>query len=98
MEDLSKIFEEAMDKAKELSGKGKLIALIKAEEIKKDEQYFRLGKKYYELYKDAPEQALTGYVDKLKASDAKIAQYQEEMNSTDEGDSYRDVEEQVQQD
>ena len=44
----------AADKVKEYGLTAKIQGLIKAEEAKKLELYHRLGKKYYELYKDAP--------------------------------------------
>ena len=43
-----------VDKAREYGEIAKLHALIKAEEAKKQEYYYKLGKKYYEIYKDAP--------------------------------------------
>lgn len=92
--DIAKFVEAAAQKAKELGGVAKLYALIKAEEAKKQEQYYRLGKKYYQLFKDAPEKDLAGYVDKLKACDEKIAEYKEELKkeeSEDDGEGYTEV-------
>lgn len=72
------------DKAKEVGGVAKVQALIKAEEAKKQDGYYKLGKKYYELYKDAPASDLSEIMDKLLASDAKIAEYKEELAKMDE--------------
>ncbi len=91
MKEITKFVESAIEKAKELGGTAKLHALIKAEEAKKQEQYYRLGRKYYQLFKDTPEQDLKIYIDKLKASDAKIAELKESLKSS-EGDTYKDVE------
>ncbi len=91
MKEISKVVEIAIDKAKELGGTAKLHALIKAEEAKKQEQYYRLGKKYYQLFADTPEKDLSVYVDKLKKCDEKIAELKEELKK-DEGDTYRDAE------
>lgn len=91
MEDYSKEFgkfvEAALEKAKELGGVAKIHALIKAEEAKKQEQYYRLGKKYYELFKDAPEKDLSLYVNKLKACDEKIVSLREELNGETKDDA-----------
>lgn len=91
MKDITKFVEAAIEKAKELGGTAKLHALIKAEEAKKQEQYYRLGRKYYQLFADTPEKDLVIYVDKLKKSDARIAELKEELKD-DGGDNFREVE------
>ena len=92
MKDISKFVENAIEKAKELGGTAKIHALIKAEEAKKQEQYYRLGRKYYQLFKDTPEKDLMLYVDKLKACDEKIAELKESLKAN-EGDAFKEVEE-----
>ncbi len=88
--DFSKWVQGAVDKAKEFGGIAKLHAQIKTEEAKKQEQYYRLGKKYYELYKDTPEMELVEFIDKLSACDEKIKEYKRELkNEQDVG--YREV-------
>ena len=77
--DFSKFVQDAVDKAKEIGGIAKLHAMIKAEEAKKQEQYYRLGRKYYELYKDTPEMELVDFVDKLTACDEKIKEYTKQL-------------------
>ena len=67
------------DKAMEYGEIAKLHALIKAEEAKKQEYYYKLGKKYYEIYKDAPASDLNEYMSKLLAADQKIADYKEDL-------------------
>ncbi len=69
------------DKAREYGEIAKLQALIKAEEAKKQEYYYKLGKKYYELYKDAPASDLGEYMSKLLVSDDKIADYKEDLKA-----------------
>ncbi|MBR6451477.1 MAG: hypothetical protein IKS87_02120 [Lachnospiraceae bacterium] len=91
MKELTKIVETAIEKAKELGGTAKLHALIKAEEAKKQEQYYRLGRKYYQLFADTPEKDLTLYVNKLKACDKRIEELREELKGEEE-ETYRDVE------
>lgn len=68
-----------VDKAREYGEIARLHALIKAEEAKKQEYYYKLGKKYYELYKDAPAADLSEYMKKLIAADEKIADYREDL-------------------
>ena len=69
------------DKAREYGEIARLQALIKAEEAKKQEYYYKLGKKYYEIYKDAPASDLAEYMTKLLASDGKIADYKEDLKA-----------------
>jgi len=85
------------DKVKEYGGYAKFQALIKAEEAKKQEYYYKLGKKYYELYKDAPASDLTDITDKLLAADEKIAELQEQLKEAKEN-GYTDVTDDVKAD
>ena len=68
-----------VDKAREYGEIARLQALIKAEEAKKQEYYYKLGRKYYELYKDAPASDMSEYMNKLLAADEKIADYREDL-------------------
>ena len=79
MDDFQKMVQDMVDKAKELTGVAKTHANIKTEEIKIQEQYYRLGKKYYELFKDAPEQDLRSYVDKISVCQQKIDELREQL-------------------
>jgi len=88
--DLAGVINTVADKVKEYGGYAKLHALIKAEEAKKQELYYRLGKKYYELYKDAPASDLSDVVSKLAEADDKIAAYKEELKAAQEA-GYTDV-------
>ncbi len=94
-EEISKLIGTAIDKAKELGGTAKYYALIKAEEAKKQEQYFRMGRKYYDLFKDTPAEELQLYIDRLKLSDSKIAQYKEELKKAENADQKAEPEEEV---
>ncbi len=75
------------DKAREYGEIARLQALIKAEEAKKQEYYYKLGKKYYEIYKDAPASDLTEYMKKLLAADEKIADYKEDLKAASAKDT-----------
>ena len=68
-----------VDKAREYGEIARLHALIKAEEAKKQEYYYKLGKKYYEFYKDAPASDMSEYMNKLIMADEKIADYREDL-------------------
>ena len=97
MKEITRFVENAIDKAKELGGAAKLHAMIKAEEAKKMEQYYRLGRKYYQLFGDTPDKALHLYVEKLKASDERIADLKEELNK-ENGDPYTEAEKKPKED
>lgn len=88
--EVSKVFNTVVDKVKEYGGIAKIHALIKAEEAKKTEQYYRLGKKYYELYKDAPASDISEIMNKLIASDDKIEEYRKLLKEAEEA-KYTDV-------
>ena len=80
-EKISDVVTTVTDIAREYGEVARLQALIKAEEAKKQEYYYRLGKKYYELYKDAPASDLSEYMAKLIAADEKIADYRADMKA-----------------
>ena len=88
--EVQKVINTVVDKAKEYGGIAKIQALIKAEEAKKQEQYYRLGKKYYELYKDAPASDLSDIMSKLIASDDKIEEYRKLLKEAQQA-KYTDV-------
>ena len=90
MNDITEVLGTVADKVKEYGGYAKIQALIKAEEAKKHDYYYRLGKKYYELYKDAPASDLTEITDKLVAADDKIAELKEELKKAQDS-AYTDV-------
>lgn len=78
---ISDVVTTVADKAREYGEVARLQALIKAEEAKKQEYYYKLGKKYYEFYKDAPASDLAEYMTKLLAADEKIADYREDLKA-----------------
>ena len=79
VETITETINTVVDKAREYGEVAKLQALIKAEEAKKQEYYYKLGKKYYEMYKDAPASDLMEYMSKLVVADEKIADYKEDL-------------------
>ncbi len=78
---ISETINIVADKAREYGDYARLQALIKTEEAKKQEYYYKLGKKYYELYKDAPASDLKEFMDKLIAADEKIAGYKDDLKA-----------------
>lgn len=88
--EVSKVINTVVDKVKEYGGIAKIHTLIKAEEAKKTEQYYRLGKKYYELYKDAPASDLSEIMNKLIAADEKIDEYRKVLKDAEDA-KYTDV-------
>ncbi len=83
-EKITDVINTVADKAREYGEIARLQALIKAEEAKKQEYYYKLGKKYYEIYKDAPASDLNEIMGKLIASDEKIADYKEDLKTARE--------------
>ena len=88
--DFSRFISGAAERLAELTDTARLYSLVKAEELKKQELYYRLGKKYYSLFKDSPESDLKEIVDRILSCDDKIAELKVKLS--DPGDSYRDVE------
>jgi len=88
--EVTKAINTIVDKVKEYGGIAKIQAQIKAEEAKKQEQYYRLGKKYYELYKDAPASDLSEIMDKLLAADEKIEEFRKILKDAQDA-KYTDV-------
>ena len=94
-EKISDVVTTVTDIAREYGEVARLQALIKAEEAKKQEYYYRLGKKYYELYKDAPASDLSEYMSKLIAADEKIADYREDMKAASSKEAAREAAEEA---
>ena len=89
---ITDVINNATDKLREYGEIAKLQALIKAEEAKKQDYYYKLGKKYYELYKDAPASDLSEIMGKLITADEKIANYKEDLKTaSSSSDKYTDV-------
>lgn len=68
-------------KARELSGTAKIHANIKAEEVRIQELYYKLGKKYYEVYSEAPDTGVADFIDKIKEANEKIREYKEDLEA-----------------
>ena len=83
LDDLGNSFTEVAkdvgDKAVEIGTNVATYANIKAEELKIQEQYYKLGKRYYSLYQDTADPELLDMIDAISASNEKIAKYKEEI-------------------
>lgn len=80
-ESVVSIAKDVGEKAKELSGTAKIHANIKAEEIRIQDLYYKLGKKYYEVYQDTPDTEVTQFVDRINEANEKIAEYRKELDA-----------------
>jgi hypothetical protein len=83
-ENISNIAKDVGEKAKELSGTAKIHANIKAEEVKIQELYYKLGRKYYELYQLTSDEGVKDIVSKIDACNKKIREFKEDLNETNE--------------
>ena len=80
-ESVVSIAKDVGEKAKELSGTAKIHANIKAEEIRIRDLYYKLGKKYYEIYKESPDTEVTEFVDRINEANEKIEGYRKELDA-----------------
>lgn len=78
-ENVSEVAKDVTDKAKELGESAKLHTLIKSEELKIQEQYYKLGKRYYSLYCDTGDPELLDIIDVIAVAQDKIASYREKL-------------------
>ncbi len=92
-EKIADVVTTVTDKAREYGEVARLQALITAEEAKKQEYYYKLGKKYYEFYKDAPASDLSEFMTKLVAADEKIADYKEDLKAASSKEAANENEE-----
>ena len=78
-EGVASVAKDLGGKAKELSGAAKIHASIKGEEVKMQELYYKLGKKYYEKFKDIPDPEVADVIEKINLCNEKICQYKDEL-------------------
>ena len=79
-ESVANVAKDLGGKAKELSGAAKIHANIKTEEVKMQELYYRLGKRYYEKFKDIPDPEVAEIIDKINLCSEKIVHYKDELD------------------
>ncbi|MEG1848230.1 MAG: hypothetical protein RRX92_05575 [Lachnospiraceae bacterium] len=78
-ESITEVAKEVGTKAKEIGGTAKIYVNIKAEEVKIQDLYYKLGKRYYSLYQDTADLELLDIIDAISACNDKIAKYKEEQ-------------------
>lgn len=83
-ESVANMAKDVGEKARELSGTAKIHANIKAEEVRIQDLYYKLGKKYYEVYQNAPDTGVADIVDRIKAANEKIKEYREDLANAKE--------------
>lgn len=71
--------KEVANLAKDVAGTAKLNVQLKEAELNRSKLFYQLGKKYYELYKDDPEEDMTDIMEAIGKCDAQIAKYQEDI-------------------
>ena len=82
-ESIANMAREVGDKAKELS---------ETEEIRIQELYYKLGKKYYECYKETPDLEVVDFVDRINICNEKIKEYREDLKDEKDQEDFRVVE------
>ena len=75
---ISDASQDVMQKGKEMADTAKFNSMIHDEEKKITAVYSKIGKKYFEDFKNAPAE---GFKDEIHAAQAKIAEIQEKLNA-----------------
>jgi len=78
---LSDASQDVMQKGKEMADTAKFNAQIHDEEKKISAVYSKIGKKYFEVFENAPSEDFKAFIDEIHAAQAKIAEIQEKLNA-----------------
>ena len=78
---ISDASQDVMQKGKEMADTAKFTSMIHDEEKKITAVYSKIGKKYFEDFKNAPAEGCKEFVDEIHAAQAKIAEIQEKLNA-----------------
>ena len=78
---ISDASQDVMQKGKEMADTAKFNSMIHDEEKKITAVYSKIGKKYFEDFKNAPAEGFKEFVDEIRAAQAKIAEIQEKLNA-----------------
>lgn len=78
---ISEATKDVGGKAKELGITAKLHGNIKVEELKVQEQYYKLGKAYYALYRETADVGLLDFVDAIDKSNEEILALKQELEN-----------------
>ena len=78
---ISDASQDVMQKGKEMADTAKFNSMIHDEEKKITAVYSKIGKKYFEDFKNAPAEGFKEFVDEIHAAQAKITEIQEKLNA-----------------
>ncbi len=78
---LSDASQDVMQKGKEMADTAKFNAQIHDEEKKISAVYSKIGKKYFEVFENAPSEEFKAFIEEIHAAQAKIAEIQEKLNA-----------------
>ena len=78
---ISDASQDVMQKGKEMADTAKFNSMIHDEEKKITAVYGKIGKKYFEDFKNAPAEGFKELVDEIYAAQAKIAEFQEKLKA-----------------
>ena len=78
---LSDASQDVMQKGKEMADTAKFNSQIHGEEKKITAVYSKIGKKYFEVFENAPSEEFKAFIDEIHAAQAKIAEIQEKLNA-----------------
>ena len=78
---LSDASQDVMQKGKEMADTAKFNSQIHDEEKKISAVYGKIGKKYFEVFENAPSEDFKAFIEEIHAAQAKIAEIQEKLNA-----------------
>ena len=78
---LSDASQDVMHKGKEMADTTKFNSQIHDEEKKITAVYSKIGKKYFEVFENAPSEEFKAFIEEIHAAQAKIAEIQEKLNA-----------------
>ena len=78
---LSDASQDVMQKGKEMADTAKFNSQIHDEEKKITAVYGKIGKKYFEVFENAPSEEFKAFIEEIHAAQAKIAEIQEKLNA-----------------
>ena len=78
---LSDASQDVVQKGKEMADTAKFNSQIHDEEKKITAVYGKIGKKYFEVFENAPSEEFKAFIEEIHAAQAKIAEIQEKLNA-----------------
>ena len=78
---ISDASQDVMHKGKEMADTTKFNSQIHDEEKKIAAVYSKIGKKYFEVFENAPTEEFKAFIDEIHTAQAKIAEIQRKLNA-----------------